>query len=110
MDKIECSVWNNGGNGWGLKILGGLGARTTHFHRNLNPILVDLGDRSFHVNIDKKSFWTEACGELINEAFRDWFTRTRRTTGDRVWLEVVQPYRRFKVVEAQATAPAKEAV
>jgi hypothetical protein len=107
MTRIECSIWNNGGTGWGLKVLGGLRAREAHFRRNQSPILVEAGSAPFQVNIDKDSFWTETCGELISIALREWIMQVGLTTGDRVWLEVVEPHRRFKV--ARSPLPAKEA-
>jgi hypothetical protein len=106
--RIECSVWNNGGTSWGLRVLGGPRARATHFHRNQKPILVELDGVLFPVNIDKKSFWIGNCGELISVALRDWIMKNLLTTGDRVWLEVVVPFHTFKAVAMQVALPAKE--
>jgi hypothetical protein len=96
MDKIECSVWNNGKNGWGLKVLGGPSVRTRHFGALSSPVRVELDGEWAQFNIDKKSFWTPACGELIGIALRDWIMKNRLTPGARVWLEIVRPGKAFK--------------
>ena len=36
MQTIECSVWNNGGNGGGVKVLGGQQVRRKFFRHNLS--------------------------------------------------------------------------
>lgn len=108
MIGIECSVWNNGRNGWGLKVLGGTHVRLMHFRRDQSPILVELDGASFPLNVDKKSFWTKDCGELIGVALRSWIVRHGLTTGDRVWLEVVERHHRFKAVRVRVTFSTKE--
>jgi len=108
MDKIECSVWNNGGTGWGLKVLGGLQARQLYFRRDLSPISVELDGTLFPFNIDKKSFWTRQCGELIGIALRNWTMKNRLAAGDRVWLEVVKPYHTFRAIPMRATLSTEE--
>lgn len=102
MDKIECSVWNNGGRGRGLKVLGGPHVRRRHFRRSHSPILIELDGTQFPFNIDKKSFWTPSCGELIGVALRDWIAKHGLTSGDRVWLEVAVPDTAFKATKAGA--------
>jgi hypothetical protein len=102
VDKIECSVWNNGGKGWGLKVLGGLDVRERHFRRTHSPILIDLDGTHFPFNIDKESFWTPPCGELIGVALRNWIAKNGLNSGNRVWLEIVTPYKIFKAVRARA--------
>jgi len=96
MNKIECSVWNNGASGWGLKILGGLGMRKRHFQRTNSPILVELDGTLFPFNIDKKSFWTPRCGELIGIQLGEWIIKHGLKSGDRVWLEILKPFQTFK--------------
>ena|SRR5260370_29739634 len=96
MDTLECSVWNNGGSGWGLKVLGGSAIRNKYFRRDRSPVYVELDGTSFPINIDKKGFWTGSCRELIGVALRDWITKHQLRTGDRVWLGVVKPYHTFK--------------
>jgi hypothetical protein len=98
MNRIECSVWNNGAKGWGLKVLGGLEVRKLHFRRSLSPVQIALEGILFPFNIDKKSFWTPECGELIKVPLRNWIIRNGLKSGDRVWLEILEPYRAFKAV------------
>lgn len=102
MEKIECSVWNNGGRGWGLKVLGGPDVRRRYFRRSQSPILIELDGIQFPFNIDKKSFWTPSCGELIGVPLRDWIAQQRLTSGDRVLLEIVVPHKTFKARKAGA--------
>jgi len=108
MDRIECSVWNNGGEGWGLKVLGGPTVRRTYFRPEQSPILLELDGSSFPVNIDKRSFWTRGCGELISSDLRGWIVKHQMTTGDRVWLEVLQPHQTFRAIRSQSELPARE--
>jgi hypothetical protein len=98
MDTIECSVWNNGTETWGLKILGGLKVRQRYFQRSESPVDVELDGTVYPFNIDKKSFWTPKCGELLGVPLRNWIMRNGLKSGDRVWLEILQPYRCFKAV------------
>jgi hypothetical protein len=95
--RLECSVWSNGGTGWGVKILGGTSVREAHFDRKLSPVVVEIDGIDVPVNIDKKSFWTRTCGELLRKPFEDYFKRNGLNTGDRVWLEIIQPKRRFRL-------------
>lgn len=98
MERIECSVWNNGSTGWGLKVLGGAAVRKLYFRRDLSPIHISLDGTLVPINIDKKSFWTSGCGELIKVPLRNWIVRNGLKSGDRVWLEILKPYRVFKAV------------
>ncbi len=97
MQTIECSVWNNGGNGWGVKVLGGQQVRRKLFRHNLSPILVEVDASMQEMNVDKKSFWTKRCGELIHKSLRDWKDRHQLKSGDRVLLRVMEPFRRFRL-------------
>ncbi len=56
MEVLECSVWSNGGNGWGLRILGGSTTGNRYFSRDRSPIHIELDGRSFSINVDKDSF------------------------------------------------------
>lgn len=97
METIECSVWNNGGNGWGLKILGGPEVGRKHFRRDVSPILVEVDGTTQEMNVDKKSFWTKSCGELIQNSLRNWKERHQLKSGDRASLHVIEPFRRFRL-------------
>jgi len=95
IDKLECSVWNNGANGWGIRVLGGVMVRQAHFRRDVGPIVVEVDGVEHHFNIDKNSFWTRSFGELIGRPLREWKGRHGLKSGDRVYLCIVEPYRRF---------------
>jgi len=95
MTEIRCSVWNNGGSGWGLRILGGPSVRDTHFDRKERVVMVDLDGEEFPFNIDKGSFWRK-CPELIGWPLKNWFAAKGLRSGDRLWLRVVESKRRFR--------------
>jgi hypothetical protein len=69
MARIECSVWTNGGNGWGLRVLGGTKIRKIHFDRHESPVRIEFGAEHCECNVDKDSFWNDSCGELISKSF-----------------------------------------
>src|SRR3989442_4852656 len=93
MIRLQCSVWTNGKKGWGLKVLGGTRVREAHFRRESSPVYLSIGGREFAFNVDKNSFWTRQCGELIGVALRDWFFQHGLHSGDRVWLEMTEPHK-----------------
>ena len=88
--------------GWGLKILGGPRIRKAHFRRDLSPILVEVDGSIAACNVDKDSFWTHSCGELINVQVKSWIRRKGLMTGDRVWLDVLEPFRKFRATTSSA--------
>jgi hypothetical protein len=92
--RIECSVWTNGRDSWGVRILGGLSVRQKHFHPQKSPVLVLIDGIEYPFNVAKHSFWT-SCGELIGKPLATWKRRHGLRSGTRVWLEVLQPQRRF---------------
>ena len=98
MNSIECSVWNNGGSGWGLRVLGGLKVRHLHFRRSHSPVLIELDGKWCDPNVDKDSFWNENCGELIRKPLSDWINKHNLRTGDLVWLEVLEPHKKFRAI------------
>jgi hypothetical protein len=68
---ISASAWNNGrhhrsGAWYGLKIP--IADRDRFFRREWGTVqlLLPRRDDPVIVNIDKASFWTDQCGELIN--------------------------------------------
>jgi hypothetical protein len=95
--RLECSIWHNGQTGWGIKVLGGLSVRLANFDRTQSPVIVEIDGEDIPVNVDKKSFWNSSCGELIRKPFGDFRRRHGLSTADRVWLEVVEPKRRFRL-------------
>jgi len=97
LERLECSLWTNGSTGWGIKILGGADLRRKFFERKLGPIVVEIDGVDVPVNIDKNSFWNSTCGELINKSFRTFKERHNLTSGERLWLTVVEPLRRFRL-------------
>lgn len=97
MNRIECSVWNNGSSGWGLRVLGGPEVRDSHFVREYSPVAIDLDGQTFFFNIDKDSFWRK-CPELIGKPILAWARAHGLSKGDHVWLRVVEPQRSFKAV------------
>jgi hypothetical protein len=97
MDRIECSVWNNGRGGWGLKVLGGPEVRTVSFNRGLGCVALVLDESEVWVNIDKKSFWNETCGELICKGIGEYVARHNLQPSARVWLKAIEPGARFAV-------------
>ncbi|MGO9679839.1 MAG: hypothetical protein ACLPW4_21545 [Candidatus Sulfotelmatobacter sp.] len=102
MKRIECSVWNNGQDSWGLKILGGVEVRRPYFDRQRSPVLIELDGALCPCNIDKKSFWTQKCGELVSVHLRSWIMKNGLTHGDHVWLEILEPFQAFRVVRARS--------
>jgi hypothetical protein len=100
MDRIECSVWNNGGSAWGLRVLGGPSTRGRYFNESHKDVQVELGDCVFRFSTGRPSFWRK-CPELIGKPLREWFAALDLKPGDRVWLEVVEPFRRFRVQVSQ---------
>jgi hypothetical protein len=97
ISRIECSAWSNGTEGFGLKVLGGKQVRRQNFDRAKSPILIEINGDYISFNIDKDSFWNESCGELIKKPLKSWFLEHGLKTGDRVWLQVVEPKKRFRL-------------
>ena len=95
MDRIECSVSGNGRGGWGLKVLGGPDVRAASFNRGLGCVALVLDGAEVWVNIDKKSFWDEKCGELVCKGIGEYVERHNLQPSTRVWLKVIEPGARF---------------
>ncbi len=95
MDRIACSVWNNSRKGWGLKVSGGADVRGRNFNRDLGCIALVLDGVEVWINIDKKSFWIEDCGELISKSIGEYVARHNLKASDPVWLRVIEPGARF---------------
>ena len=97
MLRIECSVWSNGTNGFGLRVLGGITTRSQYFDRSKSPVLIDLDGELVQFNVNKSSFWSGNCGELIGSRLRPWFQKNHLQTGDHVWLEILESNVRFRL-------------
>jgi hypothetical protein len=97
VERLECSIWNNGQSGWGIKVLGGKDVRRGHFDRRLSPVIVEIDGIETAVNIDKDSFWNDTCGELINKVFREFKVRHNLKSSDRVWLKIIETRRKFRL-------------
>ena len=95
MDRIECSVWNNGGAGWGLRILGGPRTRDLYFDKSRDSVSVELDGTTFSFNTAKKSFW-QKCPELIGNPIAEWVHTHQLSAGTHVWLNVVEPFQEFR--------------
>ena len=96
-DRLKCSIWTNGGTGWGLKVLGNVSVRQANFDRSKSPVIVEIDGEGVEMNIDKDSFWNKTCGELINKAIRDFKDRHNLKAYDHVWLRVLEPFHRFRL-------------
>jgi hypothetical protein len=73
-------AWNNGhhhrnGNGYGIKI--SPSDRDRYFKREWKLILVELEGESgaVEININKASFWNDACRELISVQLGKWMIK-----------------------------------
>jgi hypothetical protein len=95
---LHASAWNNGGVGWGLKILGGLDTRFKHFDRSLGVVFLDLDGKLCPFNIDKNTFWTKTCGELIGKELRSWILKHSLDSGQRIPMEIVEAKKIFRPV------------
>ncbi len=97
VDRIECSVWTNGKNGWGVRILGGAEVRRAHFRPDISPVVVEVDGVEQQFNVNKRSFWTRSCGELIGKSLRRWKETHGLKSGQHVWLRIIEPYRHFRI-------------
>lgn len=97
MNLFECSIWQN--NGFrGLTILGGPDQVRKVFRRAEKTVTVIFDGRREEFNIDKNSFWA-GCPHLIKEAaIRPWVLEHHLRPADRVWLEVVEPFKIFRAI------------
>jgi hypothetical protein len=73
--------WNNGahltsGAGYGIKI--SVADRNMHMKSDWKTVDLYLPDRTdpVSVNIDKPSFWSKTCRELISREIGDWMLKT----------------------------------
>jgi hypothetical protein len=70
------TAWNTGahsrnGSGYGFKV--STTDRDLHFKPDWDVIVLELeGEEPFEVNINKETFWSEACRELISPEIGTW--------------------------------------
>jgi hypothetical protein len=73
---MEVTAWNNGkhsqtGAGYGVKL--SIQDRDHAFDRRWDAVTIELEDGpSVHVNVAKRSFWSESCRELIHAEIGMW--------------------------------------
>jgi hypothetical protein len=79
---VNATVWNNGhhhesGAGYGIKI--SASDRDRHFKRSWGSISLRIEDQpdGFEVNVDKDSFWSEGCRELIHIRIGSWLRKKK---------------------------------
>ena|ERR1700694_6055020 len=69
---------NRTGAGYGFKIP--MDDRKQHFRREWDTVIIELPDGKSYipveVNVDKASFWSETCGEVIDQQIGQWMKRT----------------------------------
>ena len=92
MAEIIGTAWKNskgfplGVAGYGIKI-DKLEDRLRHFPRGTVQLLLDGQAASVAANTDKKSFWTQSCGELISSEIGRWM----RSRGLIPWPDASPP-------------------
>ena len=70
------TAWNNGahsrnGSGYGFKV--SVTDRDLHFKPEWDLIVLELeGEEPFEVHINKETFWSDACRELISPEIGTW--------------------------------------
>ena len=78
--SFVATAWNNGrwhrtGAGYGLKIL--IADRDRHFDQDWDTVTLRLigprTNRTAEANVDKDSFWSDECRELIKIDIGQWF-------------------------------------
>jgi hypothetical protein len=69
------STWKNGSGSFGVKI--SMVDRGKYFSKDWSSVNLTLEDsgKLVSVNIDKHSFWTPTCGELINFEIKAWLKK-----------------------------------
>jgi hypothetical protein len=76
---MESTAWNNGsfhssGAGYGFKVP--IDDRDRFFERSWGSVVVELPLNNEFIevilNIDKESFWSESCRELISKKIGQW--------------------------------------
>ena len=80
---MVITAWNNGehnptGAGYGFKI--GIEDRNKYFRKEWKNVFLGLkGEKEMAVaNVDKSSFWNDACRELISKDIGIWLIKNRK--------------------------------
>lgn len=80
--QFEATAWNNGapsssGAGYGLKV--SVWDRDTYFKREWKTIrlLFPGSKHAVNINIDKDSFWSETCREMIHKDVGAWLLESK---------------------------------
>jgi hypothetical protein len=70
--EFEVVAWSNGGTGYGLKM--SAVDRDTYLKREWGSVALYLPGRHqpTKVNVDKDSFWSQSCRELISKEVGAW--------------------------------------
>ena len=111
MSQLIWTALNNGeykpsGAGYGFKIT--YEDRIKHFQRTWKSVIIILPaeDENIEIaaNVDKKSFWSPPCGELISKKIGNWLIKrgfSRWPQGQPPKLKIsVDGDRRFKIEES----------
>jgi hypothetical protein len=92
---MEATVWNNGSLGWGIRV--GNKNRGKYFSREQDIISVKIDGVNYAFELNP-SFWRKCC-EFRGKAIKNWVERHNLKSGDKVELEVMEPYRKFKLLK-----------
>lgn len=65
--KLKCTVWNNGGNGWGIRI----GKERNQLDREKKQLKIKLAENMVTLPLTE-TFWS-TCPEIRSKAIRDYF-------------------------------------
>lgn len=65
-------TWNNGSGGYGVKIT--MRDRQQFFNKEWKTVVLEFegSDVQIEANVDKPSFWSPKCGEIINREIGLW--------------------------------------
>ena len=77
-NRFYAKAWNNGGDGFGLKLTEG--DRDRFLRREWGNIVLHLphADEPIVVNTNKASMWVGTCRELIHKEIGTWLKTSRR--------------------------------
>ena len=80
---MKVTAWNNGshlltGAGYGLKV--DINDRDKYFRKSWTNVFLELEgeEERILVNVDKSSFWSATCGELISKDIGVWLIKNKK--------------------------------